>query len=306
MTETSLDDAASPLIYDVDEAIADAHRILDEAEAYVQAEGKRLVARCILFSGGNDSSTLLHLVRHRADYAVHVNTTIGVEETHQYVRDTAAAMGLPLIEAFPPHTYRDLVTGRARQVTDPSKPIWSGGFPGPPAHGIMFTWLKERALRTVRRDLVKHPRQERVLFIAGTRLDESKRRFRNVTERDVEGSTVWVSPIAHWSTRALNDYRLRFAVPRNEVSDLIHMSGECLCGAFAHKGELEELRVWFPNTAATIDRLQEEVREALPTARGQTWGAEVPPPNLPAPGRLCGSCGGEDDVPACPTPKEQK
>lgn len=289
------------IIDDVDEAIADANRIMDEAMMFVEDSGKRLVARCVLFSGGNDSSTLLHLMRPRADYAVHVNTTIGVEQTRQYVRDTCFAMNLDLIEAFPPVSYEDLVTGKARQKKDPSKPQWSGGFPGPGSHGFMFNRLKERALRTVRRDLVKFPRSERVLFIAGTRLDESKRRFRNVSERDVEGSIVWVSPISNWSTRALNDYRKKFSVPRNEVSDLIHMSGECLCGAFAHPGELEELRMWFPETAAMIDSLTEKVNAAMPNCRGKVWGEKPPPANMTSPGRLCGSCGTEGDEPdACP------
>jgi hypothetical protein len=43
------------------------------------------------------------------------------------------------------------------------------------------------------------------------------------------------------------------AVPLNEVSQLLHMSGE---------GELDEIRLWFPRVASEIDSLQEEVRAA--------------------------------------------
>jgi len=51
-------------------------------------------------------------------------------------------------------------------------------------------------------------------------------------------------------------------VPFNSVSDALGMSGECLCGAFAPKGELDRIRIWYPNTAAEIDNLEIEVRAA--------------------------------------------
>lgn len=40
------------------------------------------------------------------------------------------------------------------------------------------------------------------------------------------------------------------------------MSGECLCGAFAKPGELDEIGYWFPETKAEIEALEIEVRAA--------------------------------------------
>ena len=51
------------------------------------------------------------------------------------------------------------------------------------------------------------------------------------------------------------------------------MSGECLCGAFAHEGELGEIELWFPEVAARIKGIEQKVREAeFP------WGWEEQPP----------------------------
>ena len=51
-----------------------------------------------LFSGGNDSTTFMHLMRRFIDHAVHVNTGIGIEATREFVRETCAGWNLPLIE----------------------------------------------------------------------------------------------------------------------------------------------------------------------------------------------------------------
>jgi hypothetical protein len=49
---------------------------------------------------------------------------------------------------------------------------------------------------------------------------------------------------------------------------MIHMSGECLCGAFAHQGELDEVGEWFPDVKVHIERLEAEV---LATDKHPEW-----------------------------------
>lgn len=227
--------------------------------------GRRLVGQVVLFSGGNDSTVLLHLMRaiEAVTHTAHANTTVGVEQTRQFVRDVSARYGIPLIEKLPPKSYRELVLEEVN-----GKPR---GFPGPGAHYFYYQRLKERGLRQVRRELVTRPRSERVLFIAGRRRSESTRRsgFRasgaaQVPLFETEGSIIWVSPLALWTKLDMNTYRLMAQrdgdpVPVNEVSDLLHMSGECLCGCFAKEDELEEVRQWFPDTAADIDALRAEL-----------------------------------------------
>ena len=37
------------------------------------------------------------------------------------------------------------------------------------------------------------------------------------------------------------------------------MSGECLCGAYAKRGELDEIALWYPDVAARIRDLERRV-----------------------------------------------
>lgn len=279
--------------------IEQANAILADALA-AHVDGHEVVATCLLWSGGNDSNVLAHLMREQATHAVHCNTGIGIEQTRQFVRDTAAGWGLPLIERHPPagSTYRDYVL--------------ANGFPGPGQHYRMFQRLKERALRQVRRELVTNGRRQRVVFLAGRRRQESRRRAGTgyaapIPAHEREDSIIWVSPLVNWTRLDLNTYRLMHPdVPLNSVSDLLHMSGECLCGSYAKEGELDQIRDWYPEIAADIEALEAETRAAgIPEPRCRWgWGAtrtddqRGPLPRGPDDhtdesgqvGRLCSSC----------------
>lgn len=256
---------------------AEAFNLIDEAIA-THVQDREIVARCILYSGGNDSTILAHLFRDHATHAVHVNTGIGIEQTRDFVRETCKTWGLPLIEKQPPagSTYRELVLDQ--------------GFPGPAMHFKMYQRLKERGLMAVRRDFVTEPRKQRIIYLAGRRRDESARRA-NIVEHEKVGSIVFVSPLVNWTNEDMNTYRAMYTdVPRNPVSDLLHMSGECLCGAFAHKGELDEIEMWFPDVAADIRALEAEVEAAgqKHCKWGWGWDRELRPSTKS--GQLCTSC----------------
>lgn len=255
--------------------IDQAHHIIDKAwELY--ADGKQRAAWAVLYSGGNDSTVLMHLVRDRVDCAIHANTTIGIEETRQFVRATTADWGIDLIEKVAPTTYRDLVLGR-----------WNG-FPGPGFHETAYQRLKERPLDQARSEIVNHNRRERVLLIAGRRREESKRRT-TIPFYEPDGSAIWASPLAMWTKLDMNTYRLMTGdVPTNPVAEKLHMSGECLCGSFAKHGELEEIRFWYPDVAAEIDQLQTDAETAGIPEPFCRWGHGQ---GKPSPvGRMCSSC----------------
>lgn len=162
----------------------------------------------------------------------------------------------------------------------------------------MYQRLKERQLEQVRREFVKSPRRERILYIAGRRRSESKRR-QNIPLHERRGSTIWSSPLAMWTKLDMTTYRLMYResdpVPVNEVSDILHMSGECLCGSFAKENELEELEFWFPEVAAEIRELEREVRAAGHEEPFCNWGHRSggePPKRT---GMLCTSCEYQQD-----------
>lgn len=225
-----------------------------------------------LFSGGHDSLVATHIAsRHPAfSFACHINTGIGVEETRTFVRETCADWGIELREyhaadyrrgdgTADPQIYADLVRER--------------GFPGPGMHFKMYQRLKERALRMMIRELDRTP-HDGVFLVSGIRRDESERRIAHSYDDQVwEGQKRWVAPIYPLSKLDVTAYIRDHGLRRNPVSDNIHMSGECLCGAFAKPGELAHLAFWYPDAAAHIADIERDVRAA-----GHEWGWEQGPP----------------------------
>lgn len=262
---------------ELQDAIASTAALITEArERYAP---KTVVA---MYSGGNDSTTMLHLVREQVDAACHINTGIGIERTRQFVRDTCADWNLPLIEELTAESYEDIVL--------------EYGFPGPSMHRVMYSRLKERPLRQVVKRLKDGDRKARIVLLSGIRRWESARRFYAGYEPINEGESgvVWVNPLWDWTAELMLEYRRAFPVPRNEVSDLIHMSGECLCGAFAHPGELDEIALWFPEVAERIRKLEHRAEQRGVPCR---WEASPPPRQIdgqeemwPEVGPLCTAC----------------
>lgn len=294
----------------LDDLINEAGAVVDDAHGKYEP-----VKTFVLFSGGNDSTAVLHFARSfDPDAAMHINTGIGVEQTRVFVRETCERWNIPLIEeCTDPDVYREQVL--------------KAGFPGPAQHAIYYQRLKRVALeRVVSRS--RTPRtKEKVMLITGVRAYESQRRMgyfgRGVEVKHWMPNVVWVNPFLMFDGHAMNAYRARFEdtddpVPRNPVADLLHLSGECLCGSFAKEGELEELELWFPETAAYIHALEAEVEAAQRAASVRPdgsldqrkwarvapkcqwgWGASDARNGRVAPGPLCNSCvlpGFEEEV----------
>jgi 3'-phosphoadenosine 5'-phosphosulfate sulfotransferase (PAPS reductase)/FAD synthetase len=234
------------------------------------------VKKYVLFSGGNDSTGLLHRVwtAGLCDAAVHINTGIGIQDTREFVRSYCKDLGIPLIEKHPPgETYESLVLKH--------------GFPGPGAHRFMYINLKERALRAVTREAKTHFK-DRVMLITGVRKSESLRRMGNVEYVKREGAQVWVAPLLDYTKSDLIDYRIEQNIPENPVAALLHMSGECLCGAFAKPGEMQDIETFFPATARYIHDLEARVAEA--GLKKCKWGQSSGKASLKPVGPLCSDC----------------
>lgn len=273
------------------------------------------IAKVVMYSGGGDSSVLLDICQEYLtgprDGVLHINTGIGVEATREFVRARLHDLGLRLYEYMPPPMpepwNHQLAAKLDPALLDRLRALpWADmttyehfvatfGFPGPAGHRLVYTRLKERALESFLRD-VKDKRGQRVLLLTGVRTKESQRRMVTSGERvQRRGGQVWVAPINHFSNEQMHDYRERRHLPRNEVSDHLHMSGECICGAFATPGEKELLRFFYPEVAEYLDGL-EKMAEAM-GHRACKWGAGKLPKaleewkkGLPATGPMCSSC----------------
>lgn len=237
-----------------------------------------------LFSGGHDSLCATHVAMTSgyAQEVVHVNTGIGVEETRDYVRSVCDAYGWPLSELHPPVPYDEIVVEH--------------GFPGPAGHPLMYRRLKERCLSAFARERKTRRGADALVYCTGVRRQESSRRMRTVAaewQSEPKLGWTWRAPILEFTKADVNAYIEAWSLPRNDVVDLLHMSGECLCGSFASPGERDEIRQWFPETDARIAEIEERVRAA--GHHGCVWGHR--PPNVNKEqlsmldiGPLCSSC----------------
>lgn len=240
---------------------------------------------------------------------VHVNTGTAIEETTQHVREAIPAWGMKLHELHArANMYLDLALGNVIATTGPNagkRAVWRG-FPGPGGggksevdgkkkpkpHNVMYMRLKDQPLQALRKRMVgRDGVRKKVIYVGGMRWDESDARFRNAEEIDVDGGIVWVAALVHWTNAHMREYRSRYrcqkahkhephrmcddeALPLNPVTENLHMSGDCTCGAYAKEGEKEEIRFFYPKHAAKIDEWERIVREAgIPACK---WG--TPPP----------------------------
>lgn len=230
------------------------------ARAIAEYAPKRIFG---LFSGGDDSLTATHAARHllgsAMDAVVHINTGIGLPETRAFVDTASSALDWNLLE------YKALDCGQ-----DYERLVLSYGFPGARHHTKMFNRLKERPLRALDRD-----NQGGInVLISGLRKQESGRRMRLKNEPiQKDGRRVWVAPFFYWSNDQIREYRERIELPKNPAKQYLCMSGECLCGAYAKKGELKQIDFFFPATGTRLRDLQRRVN-----ANGFPWAWDESPP----------------------------
>jgi len=236
------------------------------------------------FSGGFDSLVATHWsMRNIPGCEVfHVNTGIGIPATTDYVKEMCVSHNWPL----------RIIKAKEDCGKDYDELVKRFGFPGPAMHSLMFRNLKERAVEKLLRDSKTH-RADNAMLITGIRQDESQRRS-GYQRRIIsfKGNLLWVSAFYYkprcWFSRYVEQHHLK----RNPVSEVLGMSGECLCGAFAHPGEKELIKIVCPATHARIEALEREVR-----ASGHDWGWEDTPPRKRAPNRteelfpMCIGCG---------------
>ena len=234
-----------------------------------------------LFSGGHDSLTSTAIAAQHPAFtaAVHINTGIGIEETREFVRETCKEQGWPLIELHSEHRYEELVLNR-------------GGFPsGPKSHSSMYWYLKQRPLDGLLRK-TKQKRGDNVALVTGIRVQESIRRMGagiSVPIRRDDHCRVWINPILEWSAVDCGRYMADHGLRRNPVVDLLHRSGECLCGALAREDEIHEIDAWYPEAGKRIHDLEEQARcaglKSTRWASRKKWG-DAEQITLP----MCASC----------------
>lgn len=238
-----------------------------EAIAQAALNLAKPVATFVGFSGGDDSLVTAHWCMNNVPgcKVLHANTGIGIEATRTFVRETCAKYGWPLVE----------IRAKEDCGQDYDAEVERYGFPGPGHHYKMYQRLKERCFLKALRDSKKSIHDNVVLF-SGIRQDESVRRsgyHYTVIGFQPEKNLLWANPFYYRSKSWFMEYIKAHNIERNPVSKMLGMSGECLCGAYAHKGELALVKQVCPATYARLVTLEARVRAA-----GHAWGWEDAPP----------------------------
>ena len=245
----------------------------------------------VLFSGGKDSSvTLDYIWRNHPETlrgALHVNTGVGLKSTRDFAKEFCDDRDIPFHEAHAPVAYEDLVR-RGWRSADGTRQV---GFPGPAAHLFMYSWLKERALDAFV-GLQKDHRLDRIGLITGVRAEESARRMGTTVDIRRDGAQVWIAPLIDWSAYDMQAYRTTYSVPMSPASSTIHISAECLCGAFGDPRELDLIEAIHGDdpVCGRLRKLEKEM-ESNGVARCK-WAANLPGDPVPTepPGPLCVGC----------------
>ena len=220
--------------------IDQAHGLIDEAMARYHTD--QVYAA---FSGGHDSLTSTHMTSLHPAFrgVVHIDTTIGVPETRQFVRQTCLKHGWLL------HVSRPSKTRGYVQL------VLRFGFPGPSQHRMMYTSLKHQPLSALLTTLRQREGQN-IILCTGMRRQESARRM-NIRETVLkEKNIIWLSPIYDWTSSDCTAYMHDNRLQRNPVKDNLHISGECLCGCFADSDERKELAIWYPHVNDEILKIE--------------------------------------------------
>lgn len=226
-----------------------------------------------LFSGGHDSLCAMHRAMGTGlcNAVVHINTGVGLELTRRFVRDTCERFDWPLIE----------IRAKEDCGQDYEALVMQFGFPGPSQHGWMYRLLKERALEYLERKHRQHyklgnrKRAYPIAFVSGVRTEESGIRMGYVQPINHERRRVWVAINHDWRDCDNARYIAEHGLPRNPVKETMCMSGECLCGAYAHKPELREW-VFHHGDDPGIQKLL-AIREKVLAKFPWDWDDEGPP-----------------------------
>ena len=208
-----------------------------------------------MFSGGKDSLCACHNMwkQGKLNEVVYCRTGVGLNE--EYVKSICEKFNwkLNIVEPASHETYEVFVE--------------RFGFPHQGMHNTVMGMLK---WHPIRKWTVQQKRLGRdIIFVSGRRKKESNRRKRMKSNKEfvsTEGMRFY-SSIFNWSTVEVWDYLKENELQRSPTYDTMHLSGDCMCGAFSSRGESDWLRVFHPEMAARFAELEKK--------HGGKWGNQI-------------------------------
>lgn len=222
----------------------------------------------LMLSGGHDSLLAYHVARALnvpMTHIMHGVTGTGIQETTDFARRIGEQSGLVYLEANAGDAYERYVLRK--------------GFYGigRMAHDVAYHTLKHQWFRSTLSANIRHRKRGRnILLLTGARKQEGSNRKRLMAEPvrpDYSNkSNIWVGLVSDWSALERNDFLSEYE--RNPIYDILHRSGECLCGTMQSQETRKEVSYWFPEWGRWLGNLEKEV-----CSRGfcWKWGEDLPP-----------------------------
>jgi 3'-phosphoadenosine 5'-phosphosulfate sulfotransferase (PAPS reductase)/FAD synthetase len=207
------------------------------------------------FSGGRDSALTCYIAKKVADVRgwsfrlVHIDTTIGLEETEEYVKRYAEWLGAELVVLRPDYTFEEYVA---------KYPYWPHVYPP------WARWCYHKLKRIPLERYLKQHYRDGDLLVLGVRRDESAFREREYnavfTEKYYSDAKVnaklWL-PLLYVDDETLDKLMKKFGIPESPVWYLIGSSGECFCLAGASKKKVERAVRAFPKLCIRLMRIDD-------------------------------------------------
>ena len=206
------------------------------------------------FSGGRDSALACYIAKRVADVRgwqyrlVHVDTTIGIRQTGEYVKRYAEWLGSELVVLRPERTFKEYAVRYG---------MWPSLYP--PRYRWCYRVLK---LKPIVRYIEENYR-EGDYVVMGVRRDESLFRDKYYTStffRRKYGKVealVW-APLLHVRSEAVERLLRQFSIPRNPVWRY-GFSGECLCLAGMPEWRIGLILRNFPDEAEQLLEVDEVI-----------------------------------------------
>jgi len=211
------------------------------------------------FSGGRDSALSCFIayrvakLRNWGFRLIHIDTTIGLEDTERYVKRYAEWLGAELVVLRPDLTFEEYVA---------KYPYWPHVYP---PH---MRWCYHKLKRIPTERYIRQHYRDGDIIVLGIRGAESLFREREYNEvfttkyySDAGVKTkIWL-PLLYVGDEAVDRLIMRFGIPESPVWKKIGISGECFCLAGSSKSGVIRATKAYPELAERLIRIDDIIHK---------------------------------------------